>query len=355
MEVEVIACQVPCVAPESDGTAEWGSTTVVIVELAQGDARGLGYTYADAGAARVMRDLLAPAVRGMDPFDTRRMFQGACAAVRNHGRGGLCAMAISALDIAAWDLKCRLLGLPLARLLGMVRQEVPAYGSGGFTSMSESELCAQLAGWADEGFTAVKMKVGRDPARDLTRVQAARKAVGRACNLFVDANGAYQRKQALRFAQEFTAAGVSWFEEPVLKTDVEGLRLVRDASPIEVTGGEYAYESADFRALMPVLDVVQADATRCGGITGFLDAHALIAAHELPMSTHCAPALHVALGCALPAVRHIEWFFDHQRIERLLFDGAPQPERGRLRPDLSRPGLGLTLRREAVEKAALAI
>ena len=131
-----------------------------------------------------------------------------------------------------------------------------------------------------------------------------------------------------------------------MNTDLEGLRLVRDGAPMEVTGGEYAYEPRDFLDLLPVLDVVQADVTRCGCFTGFLDAHALIRAQDLPMSSHCAPALHVALGCALPAVRHLEWCFDHQRIARILFEGAPQPERGMLRPDLSRPGLGLAFRRE---------
>ncbi|MGZ6124483.1 MAG: enolase C-terminal domain-like protein [Myxococcales bacterium] len=332
--------------PESDGTAVWSKTTLVVVELEAGNVVGLGYTYASAAAARLIRDVLAPAVRGLSAFDTRRIYQEACGAVRNHGREGVCAMAISAVDIAAWDAKAKLLRVPLARLLGMVRAAVPVYGSGGFTSYPEAKLSGQLAGWADEGFGFVKMKVGREPRRDLERVRAARKAIGRHCELFVDANGAYSRKQALQFARDFAEQGVTWFEEPVPRTDGEGLRLLRDAAPMEVTGGEYAWQPRDLLELTQVLDVVQADVTRCGGITGFLEAHALVRAHELPMSSHCAPALHVALGCALPAVRHLEWFFDHQRIERMLFDGAPRPERGMLRPDLSRPGLGLNLKAE---------
>lgn len=346
-EIEVSAYVVPTeTTPESDATAVWSKTTLVLAEVLAGGARGLGYTYAGAGAARAIRELIAPAVQGLGAFDTRRIFEAACSAVRNHGREGVCAMAISAVDIAAWDLKAKLLGVPLAKLLGTVRSEVPAYGSGGFTSYPEPTLLAQLARWADEGFRFVKMKVGREPARDLERVRAARRAIGRHCELMVDANGAYSRKQALRFARAFEEERVTWLEEPVVKTDLEGLRLVRDAAPMEVSGGEYAWDAHDFRELIAVLDVVQADVTRCGGITGFLDAHALVRAHELPMSSHCAPALHVALGCALPAVRHLEWFFDHQRIERLLFDGAPRPERGTLRPDWSRPGLGLEIKRE---------
>ncbi|HET7789040.1 MAG TPA: enolase C-terminal domain-like protein [Myxococcales bacterium] len=349
-EISVSAYDIPTEKqPESDGTAIWSKTTLVLVEIEAGAWRGLGYTYADADTAQAVR-MLAPHLQGLSAFDTRRIYEEACRAVRNHGRGGASAMAISALDVAAWDLKAKMLDLPLAKLLGMVRPEVPAYGSGGFTSYSEGELAEQLGGWADRGFTAVKMKVGREPARDLERVRAARKAVGRRCELFVDANGAYARKQAVRMAQELAGEGVSWFEEPVVKTDLEGLRLVRDQAPMEVSGGEYAYEPIDFLQLLPVLDVMQADATRCGGITGFLDAHALVRAREMPLSSHCAPALHVALGCALPAVRHLEWFFDHQRIERLLFEGAPEPEHGLLRPDLSRPGLGLAFRRKDAER-----
>jgi len=255
-------------------------------------------------------------------------------------------MAISALDIAAWDAKSKLLQVPLASLLGMVRSGISAYGSGGFTSYPEAKLAAQLEGWADQGFGFVKMKVAREPARDLERVRAAHRAIGRHCQLFLDANGAYSRKQALHFAHDFAEQGVTWFEEPVLKTDLEGLRLVRDGAAMEIAGGEYCWEPRDFRDLIPVLDVVQADVTRCGGISGFLDAHALVHAHELPMSAHCAPSLHVALGCALPGMRHLEWFFDHQRIEGMLFDGAPRPERGILRPDLARAGLGLELKSE---------
>ncbi len=350
-ELAVSAYDVPTeTQPESDGTAVWKKTTLVVVEMAAGPWRGLGYTYADAATARMARDVLAPHVRGLSPFDTRRIYDTCCSVVRNHGRGGASAMAISAVDIAAWDLKAKMLDLPLARLLGMVRAEVPAYGSGGFTSYSEAQLAEQLGGWADQGFPFVKMKVGREPAQDLARVRAARRAVGRSCELFVDANGAYSRKQALRLAAAFAEQGVTWFEEPVVKTDVEGLRLVRDHASMEVSGGEYGYEPYDFLQLIPVLDVVQADVTRCGGITGFVVVHALVRAHELPMSSHCAPALHVALGCALPAVRHLEWFFDHQRIERMLFEGAAVPDRGSLHPDLSRPGLGLAFHREDAER-----
>jgi L-alanine-DL-glutamate epimerase-like enolase superfamily enzyme len=357
--VGVAAYRIPTVAPETDGTAEWDHTTLVLVELSAGGKTGLGYSYADVGAAKIVEAILAQHVRGKGAFDTRRIYEACVHAVRNHGRAGVCAMAISAVDLAAWDLKCKLLDQPLARVLGMVRDAIPAYGSGGFTSLSDADLERQLGGWADQGMRFVKMKVGREPGRDPERVQKARKAIGRSVDLFVDANGAYSAKQALRLADAFAAQGVTWYEEPVVRTDLAGLRLLRERAPaeMEIAGGEYAWEASDFRAFLEqprALDVVQADATRCGGVTGFLQAAALIEAFQSPMSSHCAPSLHVALGCAIPAMRHVEWFFDHQRIESMLFDGAPRPEHGELRPALDRPGLGLSLKRADADKYRIA-
>jgi len=347
-QVEISAYVVPTVAPESDGTVEWSTTTMVVAELRCRVETGLGYTYADTGTARIAQDVLAPLVLGTDAHDIPRLFHTMESAVRNHGRGGACAMAISAIEVAAWDLKAKLLGVPLSRLLGRVRDAIPAYGSGGFPSLTVKELEEQLGGWADSGLSFVKMKVGRDPARDPERVRAARKAIGRA-ELFVDANGAYDVKEALRLAGAFAEQGVSWFEEPVVRTDLAGLRLLRERAPMEVAGGEYGYEPADFRAFLEApraLDVVQADATRCGGISGFLRAAALIESFDCPMSSHCAPALHAPLACAVRPMRHVEWFSDHSRIEEMLFEGAPRPEDGMLRPQLDRPGLGLSLLRK---------
>jgi L-alanine-DL-glutamate epimerase-like enolase superfamily enzyme len=353
-KIEVSAYDVPTVAPESDGTAEWSKTTLVVVEISGGGQTGLGYTYADVATARMVRDVLADAVHGMDPLDTSGAHAAMLHALRNHGRGGVSGMAISAMDLACWDLKARLLRVSLAKLLGMARPTIPAYGSGGFTSLSDAQLADQLSSWAARGFRSVKMKVGRQPERDLARVAAARRAIGKDVELFVDANGAYQRKQALAFADRFAELGVTWFEEPVVRTDVRGLRLLRDRAPagLEIAGGEYGYEPADFRGFLEAqaLDVVQADATRCGGVTGFLRAASLIEAHDLPMSAHTAPALHLALGCAVQAMRHVEWFFDHERIERMLFEGALEPRQGELRPDLSQPGFGLSFKRKDAER-----
>lgn len=352
--VAVSAFTVPTDRPESDGTFEWDETTAVVVEVAAGGARGLGFSYTGEAAARVIERRLTPQIAGRDAMDAA--WQAMVAAVRNVGLPGIAATAISAVDFALWDLKARLLDLPLVRLLGAVRASVPVYGSGGFTSYGAAELKEQLVAWADAGIDHVKMKVGRSSRDDVARVQAARRAIGHDIALFVDANGAYAPKQALALAAEFARCGVSWFEEPVPSEDLDGLRLLRERAPagMEIVAGEYGYDARYFRRMLQAgaVDVLQADATRCLGITGFLAASALGDAFGAPLSAHTAPALHLHVSCAVQNVRNIEWFHDHARIERLLFDGVVEPECGELRPDLSRPGNGLELKRADAERYA---
>ncbi len=347
-ELRARAFVVPTPTPESDGTLEWDSTTLVVITARAGDVSGLGYTYASTATAVFINDTLWPALEGMDALAVSRCWRDMARTVRNAGRPGVASTAISAVDCALWDLKARIIGLPLVVLLDAAREDIPAYGSGGFTSESIADLCRELANWVDGGLTRVKMKVGRDAAADRVRVAEVRRAIGPSVELFVDANGAYARKQALAQAEQFAASGVTWFEEPVSSDDVSGLRLIRDRAPAGMTiaAGEYAYIADDFRRLIEngAVDCLQADATRCGGVTGFLTASALCQAHHLPLSTHTAPSLHAHLACAaLPAV-HVEYFADHARIEQLLFEGARAPHDGMIGPDRSRPGLGLELK-----------
>ncbi len=306
---------------------------------------GFGYTYADEATATLIRDSLAGIVRGCDPMSIDACWGAMIRHVRNIGRRGIAAMAISAIDNALWDLKSKLLGIPLVQLIGQVRDAAPVYGSGGFTSYSIDELQKELSGW---GLPRVKMKVGRDAHADRERVAAARKAIGAGCELFVDANGAYTRKLALEQAEIFSAYDVRWFEEPVSSDDLEGLRLIRDRAPscMDIAAGEYGYELQYFDQMIAAgaVDVLQADATRCCGITGFIKTSAICESRSIPLSAHCAPSLHVALGCALLPMRHLEYFFDHVRIESMLFDGFAAPRDGALQPDLSRPGIGVELK-----------
>jgi L-alanine-DL-glutamate epimerase-like enolase superfamily enzyme len=351
------AFTIPTDLPEADGTIAWNSTTIVVVHVDAGGCRGLGYAYADASAAILATSTLAALVVGADAFDIEHSYGAMRQAVRNLGRDGIAASAVSAVDAALWDLKARLLNLPLVSLLGAVRDGVAAYGSGGFTSYSVATLMEQLSGWVAEGIGSVKMKVGRNPTSDRHRVKAAREAIGVDPGLFVDANGAYDRKLALFQAERFAEERVSWFEEPVSSDDRAGLRLLCERAPagMEIAAGEYGYEIQYFRQLLETgsVDVLQADATRCGGVTGFLRAAALADAFCVPLSAHTAPSLHGHLGCAVARLRHVEYFHDHARIEQLLFDGALRPIHGQLQPDRSRPGTGLELKRADAERLTL--
>jgi L-alanine-DL-glutamate epimerase-like enolase superfamily enzyme len=351
------AFTIPTDKPEADGTISWDATTLVLVEVSAGGMVGIGYTYSGASIVELIHGQLAKVVTGLDALDPQRAWQSMQHHVRNLGREGLAATAISAIDVALYDLKARLFDVPLANLLGSYRNRVPVYGSGGFTSYSDKELEDQLAGWAsDDGCAFVKMKIGSRPDDDPRRVEFAKRAIGDA-QLFVDANGAYTVQQALSLANLFVQQNVGWFEEPVSSDDLEGLAAIRKRIPagIEVAAGEYAYTIGYVRRMLEAqaVDVQQADMTRCGGVTAFLQIAALCEAFHVDLSGHCAPALHLHVACAAPRLRHLEWFHDHVRIEHMLFDGAPAPRNGMIQPDLSRPGNGLVFReQDAVSYAA---
>jgi L-alanine-DL-glutamate epimerase-like enolase superfamily enzyme len=356
--VRAQAFEIPTDKPEADGTIDWNSTTLVLVEVSGGGKTGIGYTYSSATIIGLICGKLAAAIEGSDAFNPQSAWLAMQRAVRNLGREGLAATAISAVDTALYDLKARVLEIPLLMLLGSYRDSVPIYGSGGFTSYTDKELRDQLGGWVEsEGCRLVKMKVGSQPERDPERVRAAKQAIGDRAVLFVDANGAYGLQQALELADEFAEQNVGWFEEPVSSDDLPGLCAMRKRAPagMEIAAGEYAYTVDYVRNMLQTgaVDVQQADVTRCGGITAFLQIAALCEGFHIDLSGHCAPALHLHPACASPRLRHLEWFHDHARIERMLFEGAPVPSNGAIRPDLSRPGNGLTFRHKDAARYAV--
>ena len=352
--VEVSAYTVPTDAPESDGTLRWDSTTMVLVEVAGGDERGLGYTYGDLSVGTFIESKLAGEVEGADAMSPPEAWAAMQHAIRNAGRPGVGAMAVSAVDIALWDLKARLLGVPLADALPRFHAVVPVYGSGGFTSYSDERLESQLGGWAAQGIPRVKMKVGREPERDPARVRVAREAIGEDVELLVDANGSYARKQALYWAQAFAEAGITYLEEPVSSDDREGLRLLRDRGPggLAIAAGEYEWTLPGLADLAGCVDILQADVTRCGGITNLLRVDGICEGRQIPFSAHCAPAVSAHACCALESLLHLEYFHDHVRVEGMLFDGVLGPDEGYLRPDQERTGLGLELKRADAERYA---
>jgi L-alanine-DL-glutamate epimerase-like enolase superfamily enzyme len=352
--INVFAFSVPTEAPESDGTFEWEKTTMVLVEIFANDKKGTGYTYSDTSTAVFIRDNLCSVVNGMSALDISLCQNKMQQATRNLGRSGISAMAISAVDNALWDLKARLLNLPLTKLIGQINEKIPLYGSGGYTSYSSEQLKNQFEKWADLGITMFKMKVGRNPEEDIQRVKYAREIVGKKAKLFVDANGALHPRKALFYARKFSEYTVSWFEEPVISDNLEGLKFIRQSAPegMDISAGEYGYDLYYFNTMLKAeaVDVLQADATRCSGITGLLNVDKLCEAFDVPISTHCAPAIHLHPGCSMKKLIHAEYFFDHVRIEHLLFENNPVVKDGFLFPDLSIPGSGLELKHRDAEK-----
>lgn len=353
-KVGVAAYTIPTDAPEGDGTFRWESTTLIVCEIHAANQVGLGYTYGNKATACVADELAGKCLLHRSALDIPSLYASMRQQVRNDGSRGIASMAISALDVALWDLKAKLLGSSLVDLLGAVHKSVAAYGSGGFTTYSNRQLAAQLSGWAAEGLRNVKMKIGAESAADVERVRVARKAIGPSTELFVDANGVYDARQAIAFAEEFEEFDVTWFEEPVSSDDLNSLRRVRDSAPggMEIAAGEYGYDSLYFRRMLEAeaVDVLQLDATRCKGFTGFIEGAAIASSFGCPISAHCAPSLHMHVGCVVSKFRHVEYFHDHVRIETMLFDGFIPARHGELEPDRSRLGMGLIFKHSDAER-----
>jgi L-alanine-DL-glutamate epimerase-like enolase superfamily enzyme len=353
-KVEVSAYRIPTEQLESDGTLEWDSTTIVITEISAGGNVGVGYTYSHQSAAELIKTKLSKLIINSNAMDISLNWNQMQKAIRNLGRNGIISSAISAVDIALWDLKSKILNIPAVILMGQVHNTAPIYGSGGFTSYSIEKLQQQLNGWAEKNIKRVKMKIGREPSEDIKRVKAAREAIGDDTELMVDANGAYNRKQAIFFANKFEEFEVGWFEEPVSSDDLEGLNLIRNNGPagMQITAGEYGYDIFYFRKMLEAnaIDILQADCTRCGGYTAFLKIANLCESRSIELSAHTAPAIHIHPCCAIIPLRHLEYFYDHTRIEKTFFDGILKPKNGELCPDLSRPGIGFEIKRNDIKK-----
>jgi L-alanine-DL-glutamate epimerase-like enolase superfamily enzyme len=298
---------------------------------------------------------LAGLAAGRDAMDIPGAYDAMSRQTRNLGRLGIAAGAISAVDVALWDLKARLLDLRLARLLGQAHDTVPIYGSGGFTSYDDTQLTAQFDHWVHEqGIPRVKMKIaeswGSREDRDLARIARARQIIGDGTELYVDANGGYTRKQAIRVAAAAAEYDVRWFEEPVSSDDLPGLHEVREHVTADVAAGEYGYDLPYFARMVQAgaVDCLQADLSRCGGITEWQRVAAVAAANNLQISGHCAPHLHLDAAAATPNLRHLEWFHDHVRIETMLFNGAVTHGPGGVLPvEHDRIGHGLDFNDEA--------
>ncbi len=344
--------EIPTDQPEADGTLRWNKTTVVVARASAAGVVGTGWTYGSKACQSVIDGELSESVVGTGALNVPEAHARMVNSCRNLGRPGVASCAVSAVDIALWDLKARLLGVSVSALFGQCIPAVPIYGSGGFTTYDSRATASQLEGWvAGVGVGAVKIKIGenwgRQVDRDMRRVSLAREVVGNSVELFVDANGGYRRKQAVRVGRQLAGDhDVVWFEEPVSSDDLAGLRQVRDQVAVDVAAGEYGFDEPYFARMVEAeaVDCLQIDATRCGGYTSWLRAAAIAGAHNLDVSAHCGPNLHAQVAGSVPNLRHVEYFHDHVRADPMLFDGLPVAVDGTLRPDPDSAGHGMTLR-----------
>ena len=271
--------------------------------------------------------------------------------------------AISWIDTGLWDIIGKKLKTPVYKLLGGYRDRVPGYGSGGVLSLSQEELVREQMSWVEEGFKAVKMKVGRrDWREDIERVKAVRNAIGNNVDLMVDANNGWSVATAIRMVKRFERFDVNWLEEPVIAEDYDGYAQVKAATEVPIAGGESEYTKWGFKELFTrqCIDIVQADVGRVGGITEYMKVGAMAEAFNLPMCPHGAGVVSAHCVAAAPNGVIVE-FFDGNRLPNTTIREF-QEETGRrfmpnsIRPvngwiDLpSVPGMGFDPDLEAIEE-----
>lgn len=340
---------VPALKPGARGRSQ----LFVHVRTDEG-VEGLGQCAGLTATRSLIEDALADVLLGAHPFHIEKLWHDLFWKVRGYGRKGLAFQAISALDIALWDLKAKALGLPLYQLLGPYTESVPVYASGGWTNFSLEELIEEQVGYAARGFKAIKLKVGKDfgqsEGEDLARLAAVREAVGEEVEIYVDANNGYTAKQAIRMAGRFEEYNIGWFEEPVLADDIPGLAAVAAATMTPVATGEHEYTKFGFRDLLMAnaADIVQPDVGRVGGVTEWLKIAHMAHAFNRPVAPHAFQLVHLHLACATPNLKVVEYLGTYEESDRIWYRDCPQPEDGLLAPFPDRPGLGLELDPETV-------
>ena len=318
--------------------------------------QGLGLGGGAQAARAVIEGTLKPLLIGQDPLHIEKIWDDLFWAVRGVGRKGLAFCAISAVDVALWDLKAKFFEVPLYQLLGPYTEKVPIYGSGGWTHFNLDELLAEQTGYVDRGMKSVKMKVGKDfgqsEQEDIERLAATREAVGDDIEILIDANNGYYAKQAIRMAKAFEPYRVGWFEEPVLADDIEGLAAVARAIDIPVATGEHEYTKLALRSDRSRRGRHRsAGRRRVGGITEWMKVAHLAHAFNLPVAPHAYQLVHLHLACATPNLRIVEYLGAVEEADKIFYTEFPQPDPdGMWAPYPDKPGLGLELDPTAVKK-----
>jgi L-alanine-DL-glutamate epimerase-like enolase superfamily enzyme len=340
---------------ETDPRRRLDHIFVLVVQLhTDAGHRGLGFAYTLAGGGRALKviadDDLAPLVVGEDPLDHERLSQQVGKRLQGIGRLGLVAQAYSAIDVALWDLKGKVAGLPLHKLLGGAREAAPVYGSDtGWLWMTPEQIIEASRPYLDQGMMGIKVKVGKpEPEVDAERVSRLRDAFGEDIWLAVDANQRYDYSTALSMGHFFEEEmGIDWFEEPISCDDIRGHVRLAEKLEIPIALGESLFALAEFDHYLRDggVDILQPDITRVGGLTEFLRIAVLSRQHHKPVAPHLLPEIAVHLACGLPNIQTVEYMPWLSPI----FTEPPAIVAGKIVPP-NRPGLGLEVRAEILDK-----
>jgi L-alanine-DL-glutamate epimerase-like enolase superfamily enzyme len=307
--------RIPLPIPLSDSThGEMTTFDLITVRIRDVDGlEGVGYTYtasaSAAGIQAVISEAYKPLLQGKETDRIEQHWQDMWWSVHYSGRGGMVVFAISAVDIALWELKAKKAGVPLWRLLGGHDSKVRAYAGGIDLYFPIEQLLDQTQDNLDKGFRAIKMKVGRDRlSEDVARVGKMRKMLGDDFPLMVDANMRWSPEVAIRASRAFAEHDVFWLEEPTIPDDYTGHgRIARDG-PVPIAAGENLRTVHEFQHLIAAGGVAfpEPDVSNCGGITGWMKIAHLAEANNLPVTSHGVHDLHVHLLAAVPNKSYLE-------------------------------------------------
>jgi L-alanine-DL-glutamate epimerase-like enolase superfamily enzyme len=357
INVHLVSAPVPGNLSDATRKVETIGYTIVRI-VTEGGVEGFGVTYNEVGGEATKSLIvhsMAQKLIGRDPFETEVIWQELFQFLRGVGRKGLMLCALSAVDIAIWDLKGKLIGLPLYKLFGGCKTRIPVYASGGWTSYEDDLLVSDMKRMVADGYNMLKFKVGveggANPARDVKRVEKVRNAVGENIGLMLDANNCWDAATAVQFANSVREFNIMFLEEPVPADDIVGLTRYKRCTDIPLATGEHEYTKFGARELVrnEAADIVQMDATRAGGFTEMLKVAAITEAWNLLLAPHAMDNIHIHLVSAASNAPFLERLVMFDEITSRVYKNAPVPKNGIMEiPDL--PGLGLELNMDFIRE-----
>lgn len=341
----------------SDSTHQIENLEYLFAELATDEGMsGLGYAYTvgfGGSAVLELMEQLAPRLIGIDHEAAAGRLAELLDWLHPIGQGGVTSLALAAFDTAVWDLRAKAAGLPLHALWGTRRPDVLVYASGIDLHESASELERRVAGYLEAGYSAVKVKVGRDdPSEDLARLRAVRKLLGPSGLLMADANQRWSPGETISRSRLFEEVELYWLEEPVKADDIEGHARAKAGMRVPLATGETLFTARACQDLVErnATDILQADVCRVGGFSAWLKTSASAAGRTIPMAPHFAVELSIQVLCTIDNPLIAEYVYGGTLSDLGLLRSAIRPSRGRLAPPAA-PGIGLELDADAAERA----